>query len=73
MQQEMLLAGNTQGKPLGAGLTGSSPCRSKILYPQLARLAVPWIRNCSGQLLAQPASCALQDTVRCCALVLYLS
>lgn len=54
-QQEMLLEGYTQHKPQGlpTGLTGSSPCRSRILYPQLALLAAPWIPICSGLLLFQ--------------------
>lgn len=73
-QQEMLLEGYTQYKLQGlkTGPTGSSPCRSRILYPQLAPLAAPWIPNCSGLFLFQGVSCALQESALDLTLVLRL-
>ena len=73
-QQEMLLEGCTQHKPGGlrTGLTGSSLCRSRILYPQLALLAAPWIPICSGLLLFQCATRALQDSALAFTLMLDL-
>lgn len=75
MQQDMLQEGYTQPKSQGLpiGPTGSSPCRSRILYPQLARLAAPWIPICSGLLLFQGVSCALQVTALDYTLVLHQS